>query len=603
MMAKMIPMTSIFNFLKERVEPFTFLESFAREYSQKVSEDKKTPLFSKTSKYNSFPVRCQWKSSDKRKSSKSHKISKDKITKDNRWRQKSQKSQRSHGSHGSHGFQGSERQTIKPTIFKKEKSLRSSVIKVLNKITEENFDNQVKDLIKVLEESDDSCAVKLIAEIILEKVWYDKSFYSIYVALCQRLWQSGSWMSRSYKVFRSSDSQFFFVINTPDLNGPFKTYQDAETAAKQKVHLRTVFLSLCREHFYKREEYILKSRDMEDGNPKYKMRRKLFGTVEIVGQFYKMGHLDEKVIHFIFLSLLHSDTNVKMGAKYEEEIEAFHLLWNIIKKKILFRSLQEYKNLLRKEKDKKNPSWTSRTLFMIDDMLEFLDSSRRKISYTKIRVKDRYHVKSYKPLSQVSKKLDPPSKETIAQIIDNLTKLSRKLDATKSVMEKVLFLYKNKKPDNVWKLKGKNNQVSKMLVKIATSIIRDSAEYGEYVNSHLRTLLNLLKTQNSHFGFDQLSEAFSIACEDIGDIKIDAPKAPVNMSVLIGNILKECVSTDSVLHISVTPTDNISEEDISEIEKDQIKEWKNIVRLSSSIIPLDILESRINLFSFNGSVL
>jgi len=639
---RVIPVTSLLPFLRtEDVRPFPFLESFAREYSQKVSEDKKTPLFSKTSKYNSFPVRCHFKSSDKRDRD-PHKRRTPARTEhkgglpdgtpqneDSTWRRDTASS-------------------IAPTRLKKADGLKSSVIKVLNKITEENFDKQADDLLKVLSESKDPRAVKVIAEIILEKVWYDKSFYGIYVALCQKLWASDEWTSHAYKVFRSSNDQFFYVLQieppktqgaTPDLNGPFSTQEEAEVAAKQRVHLRTVFLALCRDHFYRREEYITKARTMEDGNPRYKTRRKLFGTVEIVGQFYKMGYLDERVIHFIFLSLLHSDHNHQNGAKFEEEIEAFHLLWNVIKNKIPIGTFKEYRPLLDREKKKEKNPWSSRILFMLDDMLEFSGSrflGKRLVLPTK-KLREPETPKILRRLAQKSvnsnntrsrsvitpkpstpiearggvsrreavsserpdgaKRSIRPSHprspvETKEQIVEKLTKMSRKLDATNSVMERVCAL--------------KNGERSQMLVEIATSLIRDSAEYGEHVNSHLRTLLNLLKNKASHFRFDQLSEAFSVACEDIGDIKIDAPKAPNNMSVLLGGILKEissgdCADADSVLQISVTPSADCPQEEVENFEREQMEEWRNILKLSTSIVPVDTLDARVNLFSMSGT--
>lgn len=45
----------------EDIFPPVCLEDFSKEYARAVSEDKDAPLFSKTSKYSTFPVRCPWK--------------------------------------------------------------------------------------------------------------------------------------------------------------------------------------------------------------------------------------------------------------------------------------------------------------------------------------------------------------------------------------------------------------------------------------------------------------------------------------------------------------------------------------------------------------
>ena len=69
-----------------------------------------------------------------------------------------------------------------------------------NKITEKNFEKQSLELLKVLSENKEKMSVMIIAELILEKIWYDKSFYSLYVKLCKKLWDNDEWTSDCYQV-------------------------------------------------------------------------------------------------------------------------------------------------------------------------------------------------------------------------------------------------------------------------------------------------------------------------------------------------------------------------------------------------------------------
>jgi hypothetical protein len=522
MSIRVIPFNSLLKVLESNSEPFPFLESFARKYSQKVSEDRKTPLFSKTQKYNSFPVRCHWKGENKKKSNKTRTKNGEKRNlpdgtlcdnKDSTWR----------------------KEKINTTVLKKVSGIKSFVIRTLNKITENNFESQANILLNELLENKDSSAVKTVAEIILDKVWYDKSFYNIYVALCQKLWKNTSWMTPAYKIFKTNNNnkiQYFYTLQiesnnkTNSLIGPYKTQEQTETEALKKVHLKSIFLALCRDHFHKREQYINDARNMSDnGNDKYKTKRKLYGTVEILGQFYKMGYLDEKIIHFIFLSLLHSNTNDKeKGAKYEEEIEAFHLLWNIVKDKIPINIFREYRPLL--EKEYKSNKWPQRINFMIDDIIEFTNYKF---------IGKSFESKKFKP------EFESKQRELCDEDLENLVKENRKTNINDKL---------------------KNIKIDKLVI----LLIQDIMEYGEYLDNHVETLKCILKSGYTH---KQLTEAISLATEDIIDIKIDAPKAPHNIAKLLTILLQNCN-----ININIKPNEFYTQDE-------QKEEWNNIIKLSN----------------------
>ena len=228
---------------------FPFLESFFGSYSQKVTEDKKIPLFSKTTKYNNFPVRCQWKSEKKE-------------DKNDEWRKE---------------------KSMVPTKIQKVSGIKGLACKVLNKITINNFEIQLTELLKVLCENKESMSVVIIANLILEKIWYDKSFYMLYLNLCKKLWENDDWVSESYKIFEKGKKYFYSLFSDENIKGPFTTYEYAEENAKKMSNFKSVFIGLCRDNFYKREQFINEMNHLDDSNKKYKLKRQIFGTIEILG--------------------------------------------------------------------------------------------------------------------------------------------------------------------------------------------------------------------------------------------------------------------------------------------------------------------------------
>ena len=566
---------------------FPFLESFFGSYSQKVTENQKIPLFSKTTKYNNFPVRCKWKSSDKKSENKN--CADDRVVKDvkspiKEWRKENEP-------------------LMIPTKIQKVSGIKGLAIKVLNKITETNFEVQSTELLKVLCENKEKMSVAIISNLILEKIWYDKSFYRLYVNLCKKLWENNEWVSECYEVSyiqKGKKKEYFYTLyfeSKQSLKGPFKTNELAKENAIKMANFKTVFVALCRDNFYRREEFIKEMVNMPDSNQKYKLKRRLFGTIEILGHIYEMGYLEESIIHYLLLSLLHPENK---GSKYEEELETMKLLWNIVYKKIGSKK-NEYKNLLKQE-NKKN--WSSRIKFMISDMISTISTISDKVmediedpniedpniedpniedpniedpniedpNIENQDIEDSNIENKSKELNSF-KKYNDTSNENIE---NDITNLSRK------------FNIENKK-DIFSKLKSKNISP----INIVTNLIRDSTEYGEYAENHSSTILSFLENYEiSKLSFEKLSKAIAKVGEDMCDIKMDAPRAPTNMSLVIGNILKGTKTGKIEININKTTvlSDNINSK----------KEWDNILRLTENIIDKDTLINRFEILKYNN---
>jgi hypothetical protein len=622
---------------------FPFLESFFGSYSQKVTEDQKTPLFSKTTKYNNFPVRCQWKgSSDKNKykfnePQKKISVPIPEISHKEEWRKDTES-----------------KDVMVLTKIQKLSGIKGLAIKVLNKLTDNNFEIQSSELLKVLCENKEKTSVVIIANLILEKVWYDKSFYKLYVKLCEKLWSNNDWITECYHVTciekgkKKTIKEYFYSLNFENtdasskeliLKGPFLSHDLAEEAALKMANFKSVFIAICRDNFYKRETFINEMVKLPDSNQKYKLKRRLYGTIEILGHFYEMGKLDENIIHYILLSLLHTDSNQSSGSKYEEEIETLKLLWDIVHKKIGSKRMSEYNNLLHVE-EKRN--WCSRINFMIDDMLtsnlnakgsdintwtknksleskdnsivnlfinnvniEKNDNSRIKpeIKKTDISVINKSEVlneKSENKSENKSEVLNEKIEKDIINLSRNFNNENKSEVLNEKIEKDIINLsrnFNNENKNDIFDLLKNVNKLSTFSMNIVSSIIKDSTEYGEYADNHSSTILSFLENYDiSKLSFDNLSTAIAAAGEDMGDIKIDAPKAPKNMSFIIGKILKGTKTGKIEININKT---TIMSNDISKYD-DSKKEWDNILKLTENFIDKDTLINRFEILKYNN---
>ena len=157
--------------------------------------------------------------------------------------------------------------------------------------------------------------------------------------------------------------------------------------------------------------------------------------------------------------------------------------------------------------------------------------------------------------------------------------------------------FNNENKNDIFDLLKNVNKLSTFSMNIVSSIIKDSTEYGEYADNHSSTILSFLENYDiSKLSFDKLSTAIAAAGEDMGDIKIDAPKAPKNMSFIIGKILKGTKTGKIEININKT---TIMSNDISKYDETK-KEWDNILKLTENFIDKDTLINRFEILKYNN---
>ena len=250
------------------------------------------------------------------------------------------------------------------TKIKKVTGIKGLAITILNKITENSFEKQSSNLLKCLNDNKSCDSGYIIANLILEKIWYDKGFYELYIKLCKKLWEDNGWLSETYKVFNKNNSYYYQIYNNTNdcIVGTFENSFIANKEVKKITNFKNVFLSVCRDNFYKRHKFIEELRELPDCNKKYMLKRRLFGTVQILGYMYKLKYIEEDIIHYLFVSLF----NKNNGVIYIEELEAVKLLWDIVFDFIEKETMKEYIPLIEKELKK---DWCIRIKFMCEDMI------------------------------------------------------------------------------------------------------------------------------------------------------------------------------------------------------------------------------------------
>jgi hypothetical protein len=244
-------------------------------------------------------------------------------------------------------------------------------------------------------------------------------------------------------------------------------------------------------------------------------------------------------------------------------------------------------------------------LFINNVNIEKNDNSRIKpeIKKTDISVINKSEVlneKSENKSENKSEVLNEKIEKDIINLSRNFNNENKSEVLNEKIEKDIINLsrnFNNENKNDIFDLLKNVNKLSTFSMNIVSSIIKDSTEYGEYADNHSSTILSFLENYDiSKLSFDNLSTAIAAAGEDMGDIKIDAPKAPKNMSFIIGKILKGTKTGKIEININKT---TIMSNDISKYD-DSKKEWDNILKLTENFIDKDTLINRFEILKYNN---
>ena len=246
----------------------------------------------------------------------------------------------------------------------------------LNKITDKNYGVLYDELLNKLKQYHDIGVLDIISMEIYNKAIYDINFQSIYIDICHKLWTNFEWQDDLITIVVPEDenNKFYWYVNdksveSPVLNGPFKNETDLMTHVRPKINLKNNFLNLLQDMFMKRATYVEECKKASGDEDRFKYRRQIFGSVELIGKLYRKKLIPQSIVHNVILELLYYKQTV---LPCEEDIECFHIFWNIIDqgKNIPFKPTLAYQYLKLLQDIQQNAKYGTRTNFMITEIIQ-----------------------------------------------------------------------------------------------------------------------------------------------------------------------------------------------------------------------------------------
>ena len=355
----------IFSFKAINNKRMPELEEFLSIYHGVEEQDKIKPIFSQTTKYKSFPLNFIPKKFSKKMGNGKRKL----LVR---------------------GGEGTWRPYTPLTSVEKMKQI---IVSTLNKLTNKNFSEMSGELLKSLYSINCTDALHLLATEILKKAYYDSDYIHLYVTLASRIWSNREWHRTLITIISNSETEFYWCENKLEVqdsisfNGPFTTDKEAISDAMNTINFKKNLLAICQNEFVNRMKQIKESRNEElDEEEQYKLRRRVFSTLEFIELMYNSKHLAERVMHTIIIDLLHleqydTDTETYTKRPPEEDIEGFVIVWKILynskRKPFSQKYIDQYMNCV--EEWLLPLKWSKRIEYMLIDVLEMVNGKKKEL--------------------------------------------------------------------------------------------------------------------------------------------------------------------------------------------------------------------------------
>lgn len=264
----------------------------------------------------------------------------------------------------------------------------------LNKISNDNFQIVCDELIKEIMNIDNFNLIQILNDEIYEKIIFDIKFQELYYNIIKKIWTLNIYPKIT--VIIEENNSFYWKKKSSDVQneklfGPFKTKQDAFNDIKIKISLKKHFISKLNKEFKKKQEYYKNIDEENDGDKKFKLKRKCFGPIEIIQNLYKDNHINQIIISDIISSLINCNNSYA--------IETLNILLKYCSKNIK-NNLPTNKILLDfKERIKelqKNFTNNFKIKFLLMDIIKYIDilSELNSKNNIYIPVKKKYEKKN-----------------------------------------------------------------------------------------------------------------------------------------------------------------------------------------------------------------
>lgn len=333
------------------------------------------------------------------------------------------------------------------------------IISNLNKTTNKNIDKIIEIMTKKLLEYNDITILHILAEELLKKIWFDNSYYSQYVKIYNHFCNIKDWQENLFLIYNDTSGQYFWKYNKyNDQNeetksiifGPFSDSIEANLDALKKSSFKYIFLNHCQKEFKNRNTYIEKinyyynlqseQRELLEKNENidvdveiHKLKRKIFGTTEIIGYLLKHKKINSDIIKIIYTDIIcdllnnninnifnfllneiteetniiiyNNDTNDEKRKK-SLLLQCLFDLWYIIDKKFNNKSIRKHTNIFNNDISREfiylimyiteKNTWKTKTKFIIEDFYEFINNRYKRLKIYKIKSIIQNKIKKYK---------------------------------------------------------------------------------------------------------------------------------------------------------------------------------------------------------------
>jgi hypothetical protein len=133
---------------------------------------------------------------------------------------------------------------------------------LLNKITTDNYKKLIEKLRKRLKDFEfNNDMLKIISDLILNKIYYDNKFHELYINISKNIW---------------------------NIYPPFKK----------------ILLNNCQKEFINIDNYIEEYNNEKDEEKKDKIKRKIMGTIEFISHLYVCNFISKNIIQQCVLHLV-----------------------------------------------------------------------------------------------------------------------------------------------------------------------------------------------------------------------------------------------------------------------------------------------------------
>ncbi|GBG27694.1 Eukaryotic translation initiation factor 4G [Hondaea fermentalgiana] len=276
---------------------------------------------------------------------------------------------------------------------------------ILNKLTLEKFDRLSKQMLEIPMKS-----VKMLKETmaaIFDKALSESKFGELYADLCRVIVESkGKNHQWDFVETKERDGKYYFTAsddeNEPDetrLVGPYDSEEKALEMAAKMTDFKRILLNKCQEEFEK-ETQIQESEALVEemknlymnetdkakkaeaqikySDAKYeslKIKRKVLGNIQFIGELFKKKILTEKVMHSCIIKIL----NPKQEIPEEEDLECLCRLLTTIGSTLDSSPVPRTKQLVdeyfaKLRRIAGNKDLDARYRFMIMDVIELREN-------------------------------------------------------------------------------------------------------------------------------------------------------------------------------------------------------------------------------------